>query len=133
MPKTKYNWNSYEVDKNGCWNWNHILDTDGYGRWYGKRVFKLFYEKYKGKIPDGLQLDHLCRNRLCVNPEHLEPVTQAENVRRGQQTKLNKKQVIMIRKSYKPRIVTTRHLAKLFNISHSQVWRIINNLRWKGI
>lgn len=41
------------------------------------------YELYVGKIPDGLMLDHLCRNRCCVNPKHLEPVTNLENVRRG--------------------------------------------------
>ena len=130
-PKTKYNWNSYEVDKNGCWIWNHILDTDGYGRWYGKRAFKLFYEKYKGRIPNGLQLDHLCKNRLCVNPNHLEPVTQAENCRRGDAAKLTKMEVFKIR-DLKGKM-TYRKIASLFNISHSQVYRIIHNLRWKGI
>ena len=45
---------------------------------------RVSYEMAKGKIPDGLQLDHLCRMTLCVNPSHLEPVTPKENIRRGE-------------------------------------------------
>lgn len=51
------------------------------------KVYKLLYERLVGPIPDGLLLDHLCKITLCVNPEHMEPVTPAENVRRGDQAK----------------------------------------------
>ncbi len=71
----------------GCWEWTGVT-VNGYGRFLfttGKtvRAHRFAYELLVGPIPDGLQLDHLCRNRSCVNPVHLEPVTQQENLRRG--------------------------------------------------
>lgn len=79
------------VDKtapNGCWLWLGALNGAGYGA-VGRdnkvlRVHRVTYELLVGPIPEGLQLDHLCRNRACCNPEHLEPVTNEENWRRGQ-------------------------------------------------
>lgn len=69
-----------------CWEWTGAK-TRGYGSFAtetgGKRAHRVAYELLVGPIPDGLVIDHLCRNTSCVNPDHLEPVTQAENVRRG--------------------------------------------------
>lgn len=91
-----------KVDKNGpapehrsdlgpCWLWTGALHERGYGRFgIGSRssqeyfkAHRYAYELIVGAIPSGLQLDHLCRVRRCVNPSHLEPVTQTENIRRG--------------------------------------------------
>lgn len=70
-----------------CWTWTGSKTTGGYGnlRWRGgyEYAHRLAYKLAVGPIPEGLHLDHLCRNRSCCNPEHLEPVTQAENTRRG--------------------------------------------------
>ena len=79
------------VVQNECWLWTGYIASDGYARiqWYegGKKraglVHRVAYETFIGLIPDGLDLDHICRNRACCNPEHLEPVTRLENVRRG--------------------------------------------------
>lgn len=70
-----------------CWIWLGRKTHDGYGTvWFDGRqhvVHRIAYEMHAGPIPDGLQIDHVCRNRSCVNPAHMEPVTQRENIRRG--------------------------------------------------
>lgn len=70
-----------------CWIWIGGRSSGGYGyvRFNGKMqiAHRVIYELLVGPIPKGLDLDHLCRNRACCNPEHLEPVTRKENVRRG--------------------------------------------------
>lgn len=70
-----------------CWTWRGAHIPDGYGQVVvdGRRVgtHRYAYELLVGPIPDGLQIDHLCRNPGCCNPAHLEPVTRKENIRRG--------------------------------------------------
>lgn len=70
-----------------CWNWQGHVGQNGYGQcWDGKKVkgaHVVAYVLFVGHVPVGLDLDHLCRNRRCVNPAHLEPVTRRENLMRG--------------------------------------------------
>lgn len=81
----------HETDVDGidtpCWAWTAARNPAGYGMvwWDGRMVLahRLVYELLVGPIPAGLTLDHLCRVRWCVNPSHLEAVTQRENVLRG--------------------------------------------------
>jgi hypothetical protein len=76
---------------NGCWLWTGHVDKDGYGkacfRGHGKqehwRAHRLLYRELIGDIQQEYVLDHLCRNRSCVNPWHMEVVTTLENYRRG--------------------------------------------------
>jgi hypothetical protein len=73
----------YEVQQSGCWLWTGTTTRKGYGMFWptakATPAHRWSYEHFVGPIPEGLQLDHLCRVRNCVNPEHLEPVTAKEN------------------------------------------------------
>lgn len=81
----------YEIDvESGCWLWIGAKNQDGYGiTGRGKRAgrsshaHRWMWEETRGRVPDGMELDHLCGVRHCVNPDHLEPVTHQENVRRA--------------------------------------------------
>lgn len=85
----------YPCPWTGCWHWGGAIyvKRGGYGSFYdGRRPRKahvVSYELHVGPVPDGLVLDHLCRVPCCVNPEHLEPVTLAENTRRAQSPTMN--------------------------------------------
>lgn len=72
----------------GCWLWTGVTNSQGYGYfWDGDRMVRAHrwaYEHEVGPIPDGFELDHLCSTRTCVRVDHLEAVTHAENVARGQ-------------------------------------------------
>ena len=83
------------VADNGCWEWTAARRK---GKWpYGLinvwqkilQAHRVSYEAFRGPIPEGLQLDHLCRNPPCVNPDHLEIVTNEENGRRGLAASVN--------------------------------------------
>lgn len=80
-----------KVERKGpdeCWDWTACKERQGYGRFCIRKgvvvyAHRFAYEVKVGPIPDGLVIDHLCHNRACVNPAHLEPVEQGENARRG--------------------------------------------------
>ena len=87
LPVADRLWDKVEVGHPlGCWEWTAYKDN-GYGRINVDRVpvpsHRVAYELLVGPIPDGMHLDHLCRNPSCVNPDHLEPVSSRDNVLRG--------------------------------------------------
>ena len=94
-------WDQVATEPNtGCWLWLGSLTWQGYGRFKAGefrangtqrfvRAHRFSYELLVAPIPEGEELDHLCSVRSCVNPAHLEPVTHAENVRRGLSGKIN--------------------------------------------
>ena len=81
----------YVVQEDGCWEWTGAIKGNGYGNVWSASTGRVMpahrfvYELERGPIPEGLDLDHLCRNRRCVRPDHLEPVTRSVNIRRGAQ------------------------------------------------
>jgi hypothetical protein len=79
------------IAENGCWLWTGAIKQNGYGFFGIKKncqqkmhnAHRWIYEYHNGPIPDGLTIDHLCRTRNCVNPQHMEPVSITTNILRG--------------------------------------------------
>lgn len=81
-------WTRFRGDaETGCWNWAGAVSAGSYGSIYYQgrmqKAHRVAWMLWRGQIPNGMDLDHLCRNRLCINPAHLEPVTRSENLRRS--------------------------------------------------
>lgn len=119
----------YVVDGNGCWIWQRS-HSQNYGHLCvkGKVIpaHRFYYELKNGPIQKGLEMDHLCRVRLCVNPDHLEPVTHLENMRRRSCNKLNSEDVMKIRSSD----LNSKELAVKFNVTQCHITDIIAGRRW---
>lgn len=125
-----------------CWMWQRKVADNGYGHiTVGGRdqlAHRYYFEQANGPIPSGLTLDHLCvsrtrglgGSRACVNPDHLEPVTQTENTRRGLSTKLNSDDVAEIRRLYAAGGVSQYELARRYGISQPQVSLIVAGKAW---
>ena len=134
--------------EDGCWLWTSSTEREGYGYIHLSRanagekfrhqvVHKFIYEAFRGVVPDGLELDHLCRNRLCVNPDHLEPVTHKENILRG-----NSPSALAARKTHCHRgheftpentyVYKTGRVCKLCHSKYMKVWNA-ENRRKSGI
>ena len=122
------------VKINNCWNWSKSLNTYGYAQVRiakkQKIVGRVLYEALIRKIPTGFTMDHLCRNRKCVNPYHLEAVVPAINVQRGLSAKINSKKATKIRRLYSRENITQMELAKMFGIGQGEISRIINYRIW---
>lgn len=77
-------WSQVNVQNDGCWLWTSFINPNGYGQfmWEGRRIsaHRFSFILHKGPIPKGLEVDHVCRVRRCVNPEHLRAVTHRENI-----------------------------------------------------
>jgi hypothetical protein len=118
----------YEVDSNGCWLWLGAISKNGYGSVNGMSAHRMMYILKVGPVPEGLDLDHLCRVRRCVNPEHLDPVTRKENLNRGLGTKYSNEKKAEVVKVFQDTGYSTRRLAALFGISKSQIHAILKEM-----
>ena len=119
-----------------CWVWQRATSSNGYGRGYANGItcqaHRMVYERMIGSIPDGLDLDHLCRNRACVNPEHLEPVTRLVNVARGTNPVLTMGLAEVIRTRYAGGGCSQRQLAAEYGVCHATIGGVTRRQRYKG-
>lgn len=120
-----------------CWIWQRGTDEGGYGKVgivgvQTTLAHRFFYMWVKGDIPDDLELDHLCRVRNCVNPDHLEAVTHQENDRRGMVTKLNPDAVRQIR-AMRSEGKTRAQAAAPFGIHPVYVTQITTRKMWADV
>jgi hypothetical protein len=119
----------------GCWLWERNKLPAGYGllrrRNKGMLAHRVFYEDAYGPIPAGMVIDHLCRVPSCVNPAHLQAVSQAENVRRGSAARLT------LAKALEARALVAqghayRDVARRFDVSTSCINEIVNGRNWRS-
>lgn len=124
----------YDIDPHtGCWNWKRSLTNMGYARINcgnnSNLAHRYIYEETKGKIPKKMTIDHLCRNRKCINPDHLEVVSLKENIRRGINIKLNKEIVSEFKILFAEKI-SMREIGRRYKVSHTAVRHAIRGFTW---
>lgn len=125
-----------------CWIWRGHL-ASGYGRFRGERAHRYAYQLHKGPIPDGLMIRHLCGNKLCVNPQHLEVGTMADNaqdgIRLGETLRGSKNGKAKISENDaryiydNPDRLTGAQLARKFGVSAATICLIRQGKRWAHV
>lgn len=118
-----------------CWIWQRARDRHGYGvMWVRagrrtRRSHRVYFETARGAVDGNLDLDHLCRVRACVNPDHLEPATRAVNAQRGARSKLTATDVLEIRSSSR----SHRDLAREYGVSKSAIGAVKSGETWRNV
>lgn len=116
-----------------CWVWQRSKNPNGYGNLRVDKKLLLAhrwsYERHVGPIPVGLELDHLCRVRACVNPGHLEPVTRTQHARRALQVRFTEEQVAQIKGSP----MGSRRLARAYDAPRATIMAIRQGRSWKDV
>jgi hypothetical protein len=124
---------NYVIEPSGCWRWTRGRTGSGYGHLSMQSVYYqahlLVYILFRGPLPIGLEPDHLCRNRWCVNPNCIEFVTHAVNAQRGASARLTQGEADMIRAEVRAGI-SQRKVAKARGLDHSTVSRIMAGKLW---
>ena len=119
-----------------CWIWPRGLNAYGYGIVSRRNVSPaglvhvILYVEFRGEIPEGFELDHLCRNTKCVNPWHMEAVTHRKNIRRGVlHTKLTQEHLYQIRDCIDAGW-TDRYIAEEFDVTSTRINQLRQEDRW---
>lgn len=126
----------YSIDSvTGCWEWIGAKQKCGYGTvgLNGKILLahRVSWTEHRGEIPEGMEIDHLCRNRACVNPEHLEPVTPMVNMQRGSRAKLTPELVQAIRENAEG--LMQKEWAQRLGLHRCTIMCVVNRKTWPNI
>lgn len=122
-----------------CWVWQRSRDEKGYGKLGRKEngehrgyvAHRWMYEQAIGPIPVDTELDHLCKNKSCVNPDHMEPVSHEENCQRGASAKLTAEDARFIKQS--KGVLRGKELAVRFNVNVGTIHNIWQGNTWKNV
>lgn len=118
-----------------CWIWQRAKTRTGYGKMaedgHDEYAHRVFYKRYKGSIPAGYDIDHLCRNTSCVNPEHLEAVPHAINNRRGVKALINIDIARQMRAIHQTAGLNARQIASQSGVSRALVVGVLLNYTWR--
>jgi len=115
-----------------CWIWRGTFGTNGYGKYESINAHVYIYKYHGFKIPEGLHLDHMCNIIACVNPTHMQPLTQAENNRKRKSNKLTIENIREIRKLLNSGENTT-NIARKFSVTRDHIGDIRRGKTWFGI
>lgn len=115
--------------KTPCWLWRGVVNKDGYATSGKRLVHRTLYAEKHGAIPPNLECHHKCRNRSCVNPNHLEVTTHRGNIRQNSGVKLTAPKVREIRRRGK----SASELAEKFGVSVSTIYSIWQGDSWAGV
>jgi hypothetical protein len=117
----------------GCWEWSGYKDPQGYCRmmYKGKKalVHRAYWEMHRGPIPEGMTIDHICRVRHCVNPDHLRVVTLAVNSQETNRRRLSDEDIRRIRSLWPA--MNQSEIARLYDTVPSHISRIVRRETWK--
>jgi hypothetical protein len=135
------------VQKDGCWVWTGLRHPKGYGQFnaagQSKYAHRYFYEFLNGHVPEGFELHHVCRNKSCVRPDHLECVTHGENIRKaaeagvwngernGNARRTNTE--VMVVKALSAMGIPATIIAEHLNIPLRSVYAIVSEGVWKHV
>ncbi len=142
MPKPRVKTRWIENPETGCWEWQLRKNHRGYGvenitlskgiHRHGTRAHRNIWQKLHGPIPKGLQIDHRCQNKGCVNPSHLRLLTGRENVRLGKHCKMNPSRVRALRAARDAGMLF-KDLGPLFGIRADYAGEIYKRKSWVDV
>lgn len=126
------------VEASGCWHWTGKLDSAGYGRttFRGRHMpaHHAYYRFFRGELATGIHVHHKCGHAWCVNPDHLEPVTQQENNARRRSVKLTPDTVQRIRHLFDSgQQVSYERLARRFHVSETTIILVVQRKTWRHV
>jgi hypothetical protein len=135
---TRKNVPDYVIDADGCWLWQRgVNPVSGYGMLGRRWAHRVVYEREVGPIPEGKELDHLCRVKACVNPDHLEAVTKSENAKRGltgRHPKLSARRLTEAEvRSIRVSVESNRTLAQEYGVSYETIRCIKNETHYAEV